>query len=510
MAGIVLKIGVEFGMSLRMPEVDQAVLGRRERIVASLRTIVPGEGVIAAERELKPYESDGLTAYRQSPMVVVLPETTEQVAEVLRYCHDEGIRVVPRGAGTSLSGGALPLADGVLLGMAKFNRIREIDFENRVVVAEPGVTNLAVSNAVAHADFYYAPDPSSQIACTIGGNVAENSGGVHCLKYGTTTNNVLGCEIVLITGEVLRLGGKHLDAPGYDLLGIINGSEGLLGVVTEVTVRILKKPETARAMLIGFPTSEDAGECVSSIIGAGIIPSGMEIMDGPAIAAVEEFVHAGYPLDVEALLIVEIDGPATEVDHLIQRVDKIARDCRAASCKASRSEEERLLFWAGRKAAFPAIGRISPDYFCTDGTIPRARLPLVLKRMKEMSKKFGLRVANVFHAGDGNLHPLILYDANVPGELDRTEEFGAEILKLCVEVGGVLTGEHGVGVEKRDLMPVMFSEIDLNQQQRLKCAFDAKGLLNPGKVFPQLHRCAELGRLHVRAGKLPFPDIPRF
>ena len=339
-----------------------------------LRTIVPGEGVIAAERELRPYESDGLTAYRQLPMVVVLPETTQQVSEVLRYCHGEGIKVVPRGAGTSLSGGALPLADGVLLGMAKFNQILEIDFANRVAVVEPGVTNLAVSNAVAHAGFYYAPDPSSQIACTIGGNVAENSGGVHCLKYGMTTNNVLGCEIVLITGEVLRIGGKHLDASGYDLLGLITGSEGLLGVVTEVTVRILKKPETARALLVGFPSSEDAGECVSRIIGAGIIPGGMEIMDGPAIAAVEAFVHAGYPLDVEALLIVELDGPAAEVDHLIERVDKIAHECGAVSCKTSRSEEERLLFWAGRKAAFPAVGRISPDYYCMDGTIPRAQL----------------------------------------------------------------------------------------------------------------------------------------
>jgi glycolate oxidase len=497
-------------MSVRMPELDAEILGRRDRIVTALRSIVPGEGVIAGEREMRPYETDGLTAYRQLPMVVVLPETTQQVAEVLRYCHDEGIKVVPRGAGTSLSGGALPLGDGVLLGMAKFNRIREIDFANRVAVVEPGVTNLAVTDAVAHAGFYYAPDPSSQIACTIGGNVAENSGGVHCLKYGMTTNNLLGCEIVLITGEVLRIGGKHLDASGYDLLGLITGSEGLLGVVTEVTVRILKKPETARALLIGFPSSEDAGECVSRIIGAGIIPGGMEIMDGPAIAAVEQFVHAGYPLDVEALLIVELDGPPAEVDHLIERVETIARDCRATSCKASRSEEERLLFWAGRKAAFPAVGRISPDYYCMDGTIPRAQLPLVLKRMKEISAKYGLRVANVFHAGDGNLHPLILYDANVPGELEKTEAFGAEILKLCVEVGGVLTGEHGVGVEKRDLMPTMFSEIDLNQQQRVKCAFDAKGLLNPGKVFPQLHRCAELGRLHVHAGRLPFPDIPRF
>jgi glycolate oxidase len=497
-------------MSLKMPEVDGAVLARRARIVAALRTIVPGEGVIATEREMKPFESDGLTAYRQPPMVVVLPETTEQVAQVLRYCHDEGIKVVPRGAGTSLSGGALPLADGVLLGMAKFNRIREIDFESRVAVVEPGVTNLAVSNAVADAGFYYAPDPSSQIACTIGGNVAENSGGVHCLKYGMTTNNVLGCEIVLITGEVIRIGGKHLDAGGYDLLGLINGSEGLLGVITEVTVRILKKPETARAMLIGFPTSEDAGACVSAIIAAGIIPGGMEMMDKPAIHAVEEFVHAGYPLDVEALLIVEVDGPLAEANDLIERIEIIAAKCNAVSCRASTSEQQRLLFWAGRKAAFPAAGRISPDYYCVDPTIPRAKLPLVLKRIREMSEKYGLRCANVFHAGDGNLHPLILYDANRPGELEKTEEFGAEIMKLCVEVGGVLTGEHGAGVEKRDLMPLMFSEIDLAAQQRVKCAFDAKGLLNPGKLFPTLHRCAELGRLHISGGKLPFPDIPRF
>jgi glycolate oxidase len=497
-------------MALTMPEPDRAVLDRRDSIVAALRAIVPGEGVIAAEREMRPYESDGLTAYRALPMVVVLPETTAQVARVLKFCHAEGIKVVPRGAGTSLSGGALPLVDGVLLGMAKFNRIREVDFDNRVVVAEPGVTNLAVTQAVEHAGFYYAPDPSSQIACTIGGNLAENSGGVHCLKYGMTTNNVLGCELVLITGEVVRLGGKHLDAGGYDLLGIITGSEGLLGVVTEITVRILKKPECARAVLVGFASSEDAGECVSRIIGAGIIPGGMEMMDKPAIHAVEEFVHAGYPLDVEALLIVELDGPQAEVDHLIVCVEAIARDCRAVSCKVSASEEERLLFWAGRKAAFPAVGRISPDYYCMDGTIPRARLPAVLKRMRELSEHYGLKVANVFHAGDGNLHPLILYDANKPGELDRTEKFGADILRLCVEVGGVLTGEHGVGVEKRDLMPTMFSEIDLNQQQRLKCAFDDKGLLNPGKVFPTLHRCAELGRMHVHAGRVAFPDIPRF
>src|SRR5215470_2208563 len=361
-----------------MPEPDRAVLARRDRIVKALSTIVPGEGVIASEVAMRPYETDGLTAYRALPMVVVLPSTTDQVSRILAHCHGEGIKVVPRGAGTSLSGGALPLADGVLLGMAKFNRIREIDYDNRVVVTEPGVTNLAITQAVEQRGFYYAPDPSSQIACTVGGNVAENSGGVHCLKYGMTTNNVLGCEIVLVTGEIVRLGGKHLDAAGYDLLGIVIGSEGLLGVVTEVTVRILKKPEVARALLIGFPTSEEAAACVGNIIGAGIIPSGIEMMDKLAIHAVEAFVHAGYPLDVEAILIVELDGPRTEVDHMVERVEAIAKACGASRLRASTSEKERLLFWAGRKAAFPAVGRISPDYFCMDGTIPRAVLPRVL------------------------------------------------------------------------------------------------------------------------------------
>jgi glycolate oxidase len=500
----------EFVMSILMPEPNAAVLSRRDEIVGALRAIVPGEGVIAGEHEMRPYETDGLTAYRQLPMVVVLPETTDQVSRVLRCCHDAGVNVVPRGAGTSLSGGALPLADGVLLGMAKFNRILDVDFENRVAVVQPGVTNLGITRAVEHAGFYYAPDPSSQIACTIGGNIAENSGGVHSLKYGMTTNNVLGLELVLISGEVVRLGGRHLDSDGYDLLGLVTGSEGLLGVVTEVTVRILQKPETARAVLIGFASSEDGGACVARIIGAGIIPGGMEMMDGPAIRATEEFVHAGYPLDVEALLIVELDGPQAEVDHLLDRVTEIARSCGATTLRVSTSEQERLAFWAGRKAAFPAVGRISPDYYCMDGTIPRGKLPQVLARMRELSHSYGLRVANVFHAGDGNLHPLILYDANQPGELDRAEAFGADILRLCVEVGGVLTGEHGVGVEKRDLMPTMFSDVDLEQQQRVKCAFDEKGLLNPGKVFPTLHRCAELGRMHVRGGQLPFADIPRF
>jgi glycolate oxidase len=497
-------------MSVMMPEPDRGVLARRGDIVAALRRIVPGEGVIDSAAEMIPYESDGLMAYRQPPMVVVLPDTTAQVARVLRYCFENGIKVVPRGSGTSLSGGALPLADAVLLGLGKFKRIREIDFDNRCVVVEPGVTNLAISQAVDHAGFYYAPDPSSQIACSIGGNVAENSGGVHCLKYGMTTNNVLGCEIVLINGEVLRIGGKTAEPSGYDLMGIITGSEGLLGVITEVTVRILQKPETARALMVGFAEVEAAGECVAEIIGAGIIPGGMEMMDRPAIHAAEAFVHAGYPLDVEALLIIELDGPGVEVDELISRVEAIALRCGSTTCQISTSEKERLLFWSGRKAAFPAVGRISPDYLCMDGTIPRKHLPLVLRRMKEMSDTYGLGVANVFHAGDGNLHPLILYDANKPGEMDRAEAFGADILRLCVEVGGVLTGEHGVGIEKRDLMPEMFSDIDIAQQQRLKCAFDAQGLLNPGKVFPTLHRCAELGRVHVHGGKLAFPELPRF
>src|SRR5579862_1589605 len=494
---------------MRMPEPDQGAIARRAEIALALRRILPAESVIEDSDARRAYESDGLTAYRQPPLVVALPSTTAEVAAILAYCHENRLKVVPRGAGTSLSGGALPLADGVLLSMAKFNRVLDVDIANRAAVVQPGVTNLAISQAVASAGFYYAPDPSSQIACTIGGNVAENSGGVHCLKYGMTTNNVLGCELVLMTGEILRLGGKHLDAGGYDLLGIVNGSEGLLGVVTEVTVRLLKKPQVARAALIGFAASEDGGECVARIIGAGIIPGGMEMMDRPAIAATEEFVHAGYPLDVEALLIVELDGPRDEVDHLLERVQDIARQCRAVTCRVSTSEDERLLFWAGRKAAFPAVGRISPDYYCMDGTIPRAKLPLVLQRMKEMSAKYGLRVANVFHAGDGNLHPLILYDSNKPDELERAEQFAADILRLCVEVGGVLTGEHGVGVEKRDLMPVMFSESDLNQQQRVKCAFDDQSLLNPGKVFPTLHRCAELGRMHVHGGQLRFPELPR-
>ncbi|WP_041373646.1 FAD-linked oxidase C-terminal domain-containing protein [Phenylobacterium zucineum] len=495
---------------MRMPAPDAALIARKAEIVRALRRIVPGEGVVSEPEALVPFESDGLSAYRQTPLAVVLPETTQQVSEILKWCSAEGVKVVPRGAGTSLSGGALPLADGVVLGMAKFNRILEVDYANRCAVVQPGVTNLGVTHAVEADGFYYAPDPSSQIACTIGGNVAENSGGVHCLKYGLTTNNLLGCELVLMNGEVVRLGGKGFDAAGYDLLGVVTGSEGLLGVVTEVTVRILPKPETAKALLLGFPLVEAAGATVGDIIAAGIIPAGLEMMDNPAIRAAEAFVGAGYPVDAAALLIVELDGPEAECAELTGHVRALASARGADFVRVSHSEAERLAFWAGRKAAFPAVGRIAPDYYCMDGTIPRGKLPQVLSAMSEMARSYGLGVANVFHAGDGNLHPLILYDADKPGELEKAEAFGAEILKLCVAVGGVLTGEHGVGVEKRDLMGTMFDPTDLACQQRVKCAFDPALLLNPGKVFPTLHRCAELGRMHVHRGKLAFPDLPRF
>ena len=497
-------------MSITMPDLDPATLAKRAHIVAAMRAILPGEGVIDDTDGMRPYETDALTAYRQMPLVVVLPETVAQVSAILRWCQAQDVKVVPRGAGTGLSGGALPLGDGVLLGLSKFNRILDIDYDDRIVVAQPGVTNLAITRAVEDRGFYYAPDPSSQIACTIGGNVAENSGGVHCLKYGLTTNNVLGVELVMMDGEVVRLGGGYLDSAGLDLLGVVVGSEGLLGVVTEVTLRILPKPETARALMLGFADVQSAGACVAQVIAEGIIPAGMEMMDRLAIEAAEAFVQVGYPLDVGALLIVEVDGPAAECDYLAGEIARIAASHGATTSRTSANEAERLAFWAGRKAAFPAVGRISPDYMCMDGTIPRRRLPDVLTRMEALARHYGLGVANVFHAGDGNLHPLILYDANKPGELDRAEAFGNDILRLCVEVGGVLTGEHGVGIEKRDLMPDMFTEADLKQQQRVKCAFDASLLLNPGKVFPTLHRCAELGRMHVHGGALPFPELPRF
>ncbi len=496
-------------MSLTMPELDGEVLARRADIAAALRQIVPGEGVIDHIDGLRPYETDGLSAYSQTPMLVVLPQTTQQVAAILAWCSRNGVRVVPRGAGTSLSGGALPLADGVVLGLGKFNRILEIDDANRCAVVQPGVTNLAITHAVQDRGFFYAPDPSSQIACSIGGNVAENSGGVHCLKYGLTTNNVLGATLVTIEGEIITLGGKALDGPGYDLLGIVVGSEGLLGVVTEVIVKLTPAPECTRAALVAFPTVEGAAQCVADIMGAGIVPAGLEMMDSFAIQAAEAFVGAGYPLDAAALLIVELDGPVAECDHLLGEIEVLAGANGATSVKIARDDAERALFWAGRKAAFPAVGRMG-DYYCMDGTIPRRELPGVLRRIQAMSADYGLAVANVFHAGDGNLHPLVLYNANNLGELEKAEAFGADILRLCVEVGGVLTGEHGVGVEKRDLMPAMFTPVDLEQQEALKAAFDPAFLLNPGKVFPNLHRCAEAGRVHVHGGKTRFPDLPRF
>ena len=482
----------------------------RQALLAELAEFLPPERLIADKASLQAYDCDALTAYRQLPMLVVLPDNTDEVARILKICNRRNIKVVARGSGTSVSGGALPLEDCVLMAMGRFNSILDIDYDNRCLTAQSGVTNLALSEAVAERGFYYAPDPSSQIACSIGGNVAENSGGVHCLKYGMTTNNILGLELVLMDGTVLRIGGKHMDAEGYDILGLLTGSEGLLGIITEVTVRVLPQPETARAVLAGFADDESAGQVVADIIAAGIIPAGLEMMDQFIIQATEDFCHAGYPLDVAALLIVELDGPEVEVDYLVEQIAAIAKQGGATTLRVSNSEDERQRFWLGRKSAFPAVGRLSPDYFCMDGTIPRHQLPHVLKRMAEMSRDYGLRVTNVFHAGDGNLHPLIMYDANQPGELERAEAFGADILKLCVAVGGVLTGEHGVGVEKRDLMGEMFSEGDLNQQQRIKCAFDPDGRLNPGKVFPTLHRCAELGRMHVHNGELPFPDLPRF
>ncbi len=493
-----------------MPAPDPDILSRREEIAADLRRLCPGAVVISAPAELAPFETDGLSAYRQPPLLSILPATREEVAAIMGYCHEHSIRVVPRGAGTSLSGGALPLADAVLLVMSRFDRILEVDIANRAVTVQPGVTNLAITRAVEAQGFFYAPDPSSQIACTIGGNVAENAGGVHCLKYGLTTNNILGLEMVLADGSVIRLGGKHMDSESYDLLGLMIGSEGLMGVVTEVIVRITPAPACTRATLAGFATAAEAGACVSAIIAEGIIPAGMEMMDARAIAAAEAFVRAGYPADAGALLIIEVDGPPQEVDELTARIGAIARDAGATSLRVAQSEEERARFWAGRKNAFPAMGAISPDYYCMDGTIPRNRLAEVLARIEEMSKEYGLACANVFHAGDGNLHPLILFDANREDELERAERFGADILRLCVEVGGVLTGEHGVGVEKRELMGEMFSETDLRVQERIKCALDAGGLLNPGKVFPSLKGCAEVSALSPREVEERFPGLPRF
>jgi glycolate oxidase len=467
-----------------LPATKPATLAARERIVAGLRARLPESGVIAEPLRLRPYETDGLSAYRQVPLAVVLPETTEQVASVLRFCHENNVRVVPRGAGTSLSGGALPLADAVVIGLMRMNRILAIDYADRLAVVQAGVTNIGITEAVRDAGFFYAPDPSSQLACMIGGNVNMNSGGAHCLKYGVTANNLLGLKIVTITGEIIEIGGAHLDAAGYDWLGILTGSEGQLAIVTEVTVRILRGPEGARAMLAAFRSNEIAGACVDAIITSGIIPVALEFMDRPAIHACEAFAHAGYPLDAEAMLIIEVEGSVAEQDDLLARISAICQRFDPISLKISQSAEESAAIWKGRKGAFGAVGRISPDYLCMDGTIPTSRLPDVLRRIGEMSASYGLKVANIFHAGDGNLHPLIMFDANDAESFHRAEAFGADILKLCVEVGGCLTGEHGVGVEKRDLMPVQFNAVELDQQRRIKTAFDPDWLLNPAKVFP--------------------------
>jgi len=495
---------------LALPKIDKSTILNRNKIVSNLKKITKSENVLDHNDEIKPYETDALSAYKQKPLVVVLPENVQEVSKILKYCNEEKIKVIPRGAGTGLSGGALPLQDAILLGLGKFNKILEIDFNNKCVVAQPGVTNLAITHAVQHKGFYYAPDPSSQLACSIGGNVAENSGGIHSLKYGTTTNNILGVELVLMDGTVCRLGGKTLDQEGYDLLGLICGSEGLLGVITEVTVKILKKPQTVRAALIGFPSIEDGGNCVSEIISNGIVPAGMEMMDKALIEATDNFCKAGYPRDAEALMIVELDGTNSEVDELINKISDIAKKNNSTSIRTSKNEKERLAFWAGRKAAFPACGAMAPDYYCMDGTIPRGKLSEVLKEINRLSKKYNLPVANAFHAGDGNLHPLIMFDANNKEELRKTEEFGAEILKYCVKVGGVLTGEHGVGIEKRELMCEMFNDNDIQQQLKIKKSLDEKNLLNPGKVYPILRKCAEEGRVHVHRGEEKFPDLPRF
>ena len=493
-----------------MPKIDRKLISRKMDVAKDLKKIIRAENVLDHQDEIRPFETDALSAYKQKPLIVVFPENTDEVSKILSYCNKHRIKVVPRGAGTGLSGGALPTADCLLLCLGKFKKIIDIDYKNRCVVVQPGVTNLSITQAVQDKGFYYAPDPSSQIACSIGGNVAENSGGVHSLKYGTTTNNILGVEVVFMDGTISRLGGKTFDSEGYDLLGLITGSEGLLCVVTEVTVKILKKPQTVKAALIGFPTIEDGGQCVSEIIASGIIPAGMEMMDKALIHATDNFVNAGYPRDAESMLIVELDGTAIEVEELIKKVSEIAKKNNSSSIKISKSEKQRLKFWAGRKAAFPACGDMAPDYYCMDGTIPRGKLAMVLKEIKRLSKKYNLPVANAFHAGDGNLHPLIMYDANVKNSLEKTEKFGADILKYCVKVGGVLTGEHGVGVEKRELMCEMFNNNDIQQQIKIKKALDTSSLLNPGKVYPILRKCAEEGRVHVHRGKTKFPDIPRF
>jgi glycolate oxidase len=496
-------------MSLYVEQLAPSQLSQTQ-LVRELRKILPAESVLSAAEDTRPYECDGLSAYRELPWVVALPDRLEQVQAILRLCHRYRVPVIARGAGTGLSGGALPRNECLLLAMTKFNQILAIDPANRLARVQPGVRNLAISEAAAAYGMYYAPDPSSQIACTIGGNVAENSGGVHCLKYGLTVHNVLQVQLLTIDGEFVTLGTSALDGPGYDLLAVLHGSEGLLGIITEVTVKLLPKPERAQVLLAAFADIADAGAAVGAIIAQGIIPAGLEMMDNLAIRAAEDFVHAGYPREAAAILLCELDGNNEEVSELILRVREIMSASGATHIRTAQDENERRLFWQGRKAAFPAVGRLAPDYYCMDGTIPRLQLPYVLQQIQQLSQQFDLPVANVFHAGDGNLHPLILYDANKPGELSKAERFGAEILAMCVAVGGTITGEHGVGIEKINQMCNQFNSAELQQFHALKAAFDPHGLLNPGKAIPSLQRCAEFGAMHVHHGKLSHPELERF
>ena len=488
----------------------EARRSRQAELASRLARSLARESILIEREALKPYECDGLSAYRETPLVAALPADEREVAAVLEVARATRTPVVARGSGTGLSGGALPLADGILLSLARFNRVLGVDPAARLARVQPGVTNLRISQHVAPLGLYYAPDPSSQIACSIGGNVAENSGGVHCLKYGLTIHNIARVRAITIEGEVIDLGSEALDAPGYDLLALMTGSEGLLAVILEVTVKLLANPEAAQVVMASFADIESAGEAVAQVIGAGIVPAGLEMMDKLATQAVEEFVHAGYDLGAAAILLAESDGAREEVADEVRRMSEVMRAAGATRIRVSTSEAERLRFWSGRKAAFPAVGRISPDYYCIDGSIPRGALARVLGRIEELSAKYRLRCANVFHAGDGNLHPLILYDANLPGELERTERFAADILELCIEVGGTITGEHGVGIEKIDQMCVQFRPAELAQFRAIKAAFDPDGLLNPGKAVPSLHRCAEYGAMRVKRGALPHPELPRF
>ena len=487
-----------------------------DKLIAALKDIVPtdrsrgGAGVLSQLEELKPYECDGLSAYRKVPMAVVLPDTIAQVQAIMRLCYEWQVPVVARGAGTGLSGGALPFEQGIVLSLARFNRILEIDSQNCTAKVQPGVRNLAISEAVSHLGLYYAPDPSSQLACTIGGNIAENSGGVHCLKYGLTVHNVLDATIVTAQGELIDLGSSALDSPGYDLMAAITGSEGLLGIVVEARVKLTPKPSCVQVVMAVFDDLMDAGKMVGDVIGAGIIPAGMEMMDNVSIRATEGFVNAGYPVDATAIILCELDGTEAEVEQQIDEVQDIALHCKASEVRLATKESERARFWAGRKSAFPAIGRISRDYYCMDGTIPRRKLPEVLSEINALSKQYRLRVANVFHAGDGNLHPLIMYDSSVPSEFERAEELGGKILQLCIDAGGTITGEHGVGIEKINQMCLQFNDAERAQFHAIKYAFDPRGLLNPGKAIPTLHRCAEFGAMHIHNNQLPHPELPRF